>query len=155
MDRNIITIEQIIDNPNLDLTERINYYANNKNIAAEDLTDLAIATIKNEYEYWFSHRTNKSDRTDTMLVSILNGHMLNNVEAFEMMCDDMNKVKEYSKYEFLKKRISDNNGITKDDFDNLCAIMEVDNDTKLQMEEEFNKNGLIIEEYADEYSHQR
>ena len=45
MERKTITIEQIIENPNLDLSERINKLSQDKRWSKEDLKELAIASI--------------------------------------------------------------------------------------------------------------
>ena len=58
----------------------------------EDLKELAIASIKQEYEFWLNERKNVSARTDEMLQKILNGHFLSKSEEFEMVCDDSKKL---------------------------------------------------------------
>lgn len=147
-----ITVEQIKSNSSLDLTDRLNFYSKNNNLPKDDLEDLCIASIKQEYEYWANKRTNISERTDAMLTQILNGHSLNRAEAFEMICDDPAKVQEFTKYADLEERISRSNGITQEDFDELCITIGIDAQTKGQIEQEFKNRGLMIESYIEEES---
>ena len=51
MKRKTITIEEIEANPDLDLSERINKFSQDKRWSNDDLIELAIASIKQEYEY--------------------------------------------------------------------------------------------------------
>lgn len=153
MNKITIPIEQIKLNPNLDLNERRTIYSNDNKWTKEDLDDLAVAAIKQEYEYWSNNRTNISKRTDNMLQSILNGHILNNIESFEMMCDDPLKIQEYAKYEILKNKISDNNGISIEDFEELCSIIGFDFESANKIKEAFLQSGLIIEEYKESNRH--
>ncbi len=147
MDKTIITIDQIKENPNLDLSERINAYLSNSNFDFDDAKDLALATIKQEYEFWSNNRTVVSKRTDELLQKILNGHTLNNIESFEMICDDEKKVEEYSKFEILKNNIQKSNGISLDDFMELCFIIGFDTQTTYIIKSLFETQGLIIEQY--------
>lgn len=153
MNKITITIEQIKLNPNLDLSERIKLYSKEGKWNKDDLEELAVASIKQEYEYWANNRTNISERTDNMLQSILNGHKLDKIETFEMMCDDTLKVQEYAKYEMLKRNISDNNGISVKDFEKLCSVIGLDLKTANIIKEELEMRGLIIEEYKESNRH--
>ena len=155
MERKTITIEQIIENPNLDLSERINKLSQDKRWSKEDLKELAIASIKQEYEFWLNERKNISTRTDEMLKKILNGHFLSKSEEFEMVCDDSKKVELYSKYESLKKRIKDNNGITLENFYELCQVIGIDSEIIELIRLEFERKGLIIDSYMKEESYQK
>ena len=155
MERKTITIEQIIENPNLDLSERINKLSQDKRWSKEDLKELAIASIKQEYEFWLNERKNVSARTDELLKKILDGHFLSKIEGFEMMCDDPEKVELYSKYESLKKRIKDNNGITLEDFYELCQVIGIDSEFIELIRIEFERKGLIIDSYMKEESYQK
>lgn len=147
MNKITITIEEIKANPNLDLSERINKLSEDNKYTLEELGDLAVASIKNEYEYWANNRTNISERTNKSLQKILDGHILSKSEEFEMICDDPIKNAEYSKYESLKQKISDNNGITSEDFDELCNSIGFDLKTSEFMKEIFKIKGLIIDSY--------
>jgi hypothetical protein len=147
MDKTIITIDQIKENLNLDLSERINAYLSNSNFDFDDAKYLALATIKQEYEFWSNNRTVVSKRTDELLQKILNGHTLNNIESFEMICDDEKKVEEYSKFEILKNNIQKSNGISLDDFMELCSIIGFDTQTTYIIKSLFETQGLIIEQY--------
>ena len=155
MMKKIVTIEEIKANPNLDLTERIAKFSQDKRWTSDDLEELALASIKREYEYWINKRTNISERTDAMLVEILNGHIINNIEGFEMICDDPQKLEQYAKCETLRQKINDNNGITHDDFDELCTMIGFDSDTTQLIRQGFESNGLIIDEYKTDDLHQK
>ena len=150
MERKTITIEEIEANPDLDLSERINKFSQDKRWNANDLKELAIASIKQEYEFWANKRENISSRTDELLKQILNGHILSKSEEFEMVCADQEKIKEYSKYENLKKRIADNNGITLDDFNELCKTIGFDSKTTELIRMEFEIRRMITDSYKDE-----
>ena len=152
VERKTITIEEIEANPDLDLSERINKFSQDKIWSNEYLRELAIASIKQEYEFWANKRENISSRTDEILKQILNGHILSKSEAFEMICADQEKIKEYSKYDNLEQRIADNNGITLDDFDELCKTIGFDSETTELMRTKFKSRGLIIDSYKDEKS---
>ena len=150
MEMKTITIEQIKANPNLDLSERIRKFDQDKNLSSDDLNDMAIASIKQEYEFWANQRENISPRTDAMLEQILNGHVLSKSEAFEMVCDDPKKVESYARCDYLNQRIKDNNGITLDDFNELCSTIGFDSNTIALMRAEFESKGLILDSYKDE-----
>ena len=149
MERETITIEEIKSNPNLDLTERINKFSKDKRWNANDLKELAIASIKQEYEFWANKRDNISSRTDELLKQILNGHILSKSEEFEMVCTDEEKVNDYSKYEKMKQRIVDNNGVTLDDFNELCKTIGFDSKTAELIRTGFESRGKIIDSYED------
>ena len=155
MDKKTITIEEIKTNPNLDLNERIVKYSQDKIWSDEDLEDLAIASIEQEYEYWVNNRTNISERTNTILTQILNGHIISNIEAFEMICDEPQKVEQYANLEKLKQRISSNNGISSDDFEFLCKIIGFDLETTKLIKQGYENNGLIIDSYQTEDSYHK
>ena len=155
MERKTITIEEIESNPNLDLTERINRFANDKRWSDDDLRELAIASIKQEYEFWANKRENISSKTDELLKKILDGHTLNKSEVFEMMCSDPEKVEEYSKYDDLNQKITDNNGITLDDFNDLCKTVGFDSKMTELVRIGFESQGKIIDSYQDEGSRHR
>ena len=72
-------------------------------MSVEELKEVALASIKQEYEFWANKRENISPGTDEMLRKILNGHILSKSEEFEMMCSDPKKVEQYSKYEDMSK----------------------------------------------------
>ena len=153
MEKRTISIEDIVANPNLDLSERINMFSKDKRWSSEDLRELAIASIKQDYEFWINNRENVSSKTDAMLNQILNGHILNKYEEFELMCADSEKVKEYSKYEILKDKIIDNNGVSLEDFYELCKTIGFDDKATDSIKNAFVSNGLIIATYnnKDEY----
>ncbi len=145
VERKTITIEEIEANPDLDLSERINKFSQDKRWSNDDLRELAIASIKQEYEFWANKRDNISSRTDELLKQILNGHILSKSEEFEMVCTDEEKVNDYSKYEKMKQRIADNNGITLDDFNELCKTIGFDAKTTELIRTEFENKGLLID----------
>ena len=150
-----ITIEKIKNNPNLDLSERITKFSKEEKWSQTDLEELAIASIKQEYEFWANHRENISSRTDALLEQILNGHILNKSEEFEMICTDTDKVKEYLKYDNLKQRIIDNSGITLEDFNELCKTVGIDPKMEELIQKEFENKGLIIDSYEIKGPHYR
>ena len=76
--------------------------------------------------------------------------VLTPIEAFEMVCDDPEKVEMYKTFYNLKKRITDNNGITQEDFDFLCSNIGFDDDMKNAIETGFKAKGLMIKEYNEE-----
>ena len=154
MERKTITIEQIEANPNLNLTERINKFANDKRWSANDLRELAIASIKQEYEYMAN---NMSDipHIDEILEQILNGHVFTKNELTELMSLDIKENEEIKKYNDLKKKIVDNNGITLDDFNELCKTIGFDSKTIELIRAGFESQGKIIDSYEEQESHHR
>ena len=150
-----ITIEEIINNPNLDLTERIIYFSQNNKWSSEDLRELAIASIKQEYEFWIKRRENISPRTDELLKQILNGHILTKTEELEMVCSDQKMVEHYKLYEDLKQRISNNNVISYDDLYELCYEMGLDDKTTELMRLFFEQKGLAVPSYEEKGSFHR
>ena len=142
-----ITIEEIKANPNLDLSERKRKFSNNPRWTDKDLEELAIASIKREYEFWSTKRENISPRTDALLNQILNGRILSKSEEFEMVCTDSEIVEKYSKYEELSQRITDNNAITLDDFNELCETIGFDSVTTELIRSAFESRGLFVESY--------
>ncbi len=155
MERKTITIEEIQANPNLDLRERINKLSQDKRWSVADLKELAIALIKQEYEFWANKRENISPRTDELLKQILNGHILSKSEEFEMVCSDQEKVEEYAKYEDLKQKVLDSNGITLEDFNQLCQTIGFDSKTTELIKTEFENKGLLIDSHEEKESHHR
>ena len=154
MERKTITIEQIEANPNLNLTERINKFANDKRWSANDLRELALAYIKQEYEYMAN---NMSDipHIDEILEQILNGHVFTKDELTELMRLDIKENEEIKKYNDLKKKIADNNGITLDDFNELCKIIGFDSKTIELIRAGLESQGKIIDSYEEQESHHR
>lgn len=150
MERKTITIEEIESNPELDLSERINKFSQDKRWSNDDLKELAIASIKQEYEFWVNKRENISSRTDELLKQILNGHILSRSEEFEMICDNQEKIKEYSKYENLNQQITDNSGISLEDFNELCKTIGFDSETTELIRTGFESQGNIIDSNKDE-----
>lgn len=133
-----ITIEEIKNNSNLNLSKRILKYSSE---------DLAIASIKQEYEFWYKNRNNTSKEADEILIKILNGDIIDKIEEFELICDDINKIEQYRKMETIKQNISKSKGITYYDFTELCSIIGIDTYTTKQLEQEFINKGLIISSY--------
>ena len=151
MERKTITIEEIQSNPNLDLTERINKFGNDKRWSDDDLRELAIASIKQEYEYMANNMAD-TPHIDEISEQILNGHVFTESELVELMTQDLEENQEIKKCNDLKKRIADNNGITLEDFNELCKIIGFDPQTTELMRLGFDNNGLIIDSYKDEES---
>lgn len=154
MERKTITIEEIESNPNLDLTERINKFANDKRWNADDLRELAIASIKQEYEYMVNNMAD-IPHIDRILEQILNGHVLKEDELTELMTSDIKENEELKEYNDKKKKILDNNGITLEDFNQLCQTIGFDSKTTELMREGFESQEKIIDSYQDGESHHR
>lgn len=133
-----ITIEEIKNNPYLDLSKRILKYSSE---------DLALASIKQEYEFWYKNRKNTSKEGNEILIKILNGNILDKIEEFELVCDDINKIEQYRKMETIKQNISKSKGITYSDFAELCSIIGIDLQTTKLLEQEFKNKGLIVQSY--------
>lgn len=132
MQKITISIDEINNNPNLDLSERL---ANLKNkykdkYSEDDLKSLAIASIKQEYELFANNRINFTKEADDLLEKIKNGGELSNKEAFILNCDDPQIISEYSKFDDIKKQIKEDNAITLNDFNFLCEAMKLDSHTK-------------------------
>ena len=154
MERKTITIEEIEANPDLDLSERINKFSQDKRWSADDLKELAIASIKQEYEYMAN---NMSDipYINEILKQILNGHVFTQDELTEYMSQDLKEVPEIKKYNNLKKKVEDNNGISLEDFNELCKTIGFDYKTTELIMAGFENRGLIIDSYKDEESRHR
>ena len=154
MERKTITIEQIEANPNLNLTERINKFTNDKRWSADDLRELAIASIKQEYEYMAN---NMSDipHIDEILEQILNGRVFTQNELTELMASDIKEKEEIKKYNDLKKKVLDNNGIATDDFNELCKTIGFNSKTTELIRAGFESQGKIIASYEAKEIHHR
>jgi len=154
MERKTITIEEIKANPNLNLNERINKFTNDKRWSEDDLRELAIASIKQEYEYVANNMSN-IPQIDEILKQILNGHVFTQEELTEITTSDIKQKKEIKEYNDLKKRIEDNNGITIEDFYKLCQTIGFDSKTTELIKAGFEKQGKIIDSYQHKKSHYR
>ncbi len=154
MERKTITIEEIEANPDLDLSERINKFSQDKRWSADDLKELAIASIKQEYEYMAN---NMSDipYINEILKQILNGHVFTQDELTEYMSRDLKEFFEIKKYNNLKQKITDNNGITIKDFDELCKTIGFDSKTAELIRAGFESQGKIIDSYKNEETRHR
>lgn len=145
MQKITISIDEINNNPNLDLSERL---ANLKNkykdkYSEDDLKSLAIASIKQEYELFANNRINFTKEADDLLEKIKNGGELSNKEAFILNCDDPQIISEYSKFDDIKKQIKEDNAITLNDFNFLCESMKLDPYMKRLLEVGYKSKGLI------------
>ena len=145
MQKITISIDEINNNPNLDISERI---ANLKNkykdkYSEDDLKSLAIASNKQEYELFANNRINFTKEADDLLEKIKNGGELSNKEAFILNCDDPQIISKYLKFDDIKKQIKEDNAITLNDFNFLCESMKLDPQTKKLLEIVFNSKGLI------------
>lgn len=145
MQKITISIDEINNNPNLDISERI---ANLKNkykdkYSEDDLKSLAIASIKQEYELFANNRINFTKEADDLLEKIKNGGELSNKEAFILNCDDPQIISKYSKFDDIKKQIKEDNAITLNDFNFLCEAMKLDSHTKRLLEIGYKSKGLI------------
>lgn len=145
MQKITISIDEINNNPNLDISERI---ANLKNkykdkYSEDDLKSLAIASIKQEYELYANNRINFTKEADDLLEKIKNGGELSNKEAFILNCDDPQIISKYLKFDDIKKQIKEDNAITLNDFNFLCEAMKLDSHTKRLLEIRYKSKGLI------------
>ena len=145
MQKITISIDEITNNPNLDISERI---ANLKNkykdkYSEDDLKSLAIASIKQEYELYANNRINFTKEADDLLEKIKNGGELSNKEAFILNCDDPQIISKYLKFDDIKKQIKEDNAITLNDFNFLCEAMKLDSHTKRLLEIGYKSKGLI------------
>ena len=147
MQKITISIEEINNNPNLDISERLAKLKNkyNDKYSEDDLKSIAIASIKQEYELFANNRINFTKEADDLLEKIKNGGELSKKEAFILNCDDPQIISEYSKFDDIKNRIQDNNAITLDDFNFLCEAMKLDPHTKRLLEIGYKSKGLISE----------
>ena len=145
MQKITISIDEINNNPNLDISERL---ANLKNkykdkYSEDDLKSLAIASIKQEYELFANSRINFTNEADDLLEQIKNGGELSNKEAFILNCDDPQIISKYLKFDDIKKQIKEDNAITLNDFNFLCEAMKLDSHTKRLLEIGYKSKGLI------------
>ena len=145
MQKITISIDEINNNPNLDISERI---ANLKNkykdkYSEDDLKSLAIASIKQEYELYANNRINFTKEADDLLEKIKNGGELSNKEAFILNCNDPQIISKYLKFDDIKKQIKEDNAITLNDFNFLCEAMKLDSHTKRLLEIGYKSKGLI------------
>ncbi len=145
MQKITISIEEINNNPNLDISERLDKLKNKykDKYSEDDLKSLAIASIKQEYELFANNRINFTKEADDLLEKIKNGGELSDRDAFILNCDDPQIISEYSKFDDIKKRIQDNNAVTLDDFNFLCETMKLDSHTKRLLEIGYKSKGLI------------
>ena len=147
MERKTITIEEIEANPDLDLSERIEKFSQNKKWSNDDLRELAIASIKQEYEYMANNMAD-IPHIDEALEQILKGHVFTQDELAELMTSDLVENEEIKKYNTLKKNIEENNGITLDDFKELCKTIDIDSNTTELIKNLFMHQGKIIDSYS-------
>lgn len=145
MQKITISIDEINNNPNLDISERLDKLKNKykDKYSEDDLKSLAIASIKQEYELYANNRINFTKEADDLLEKIKNGGELSDTEAFILNCDDPQKISEYSKFDDIRKQIKEDNAITLDDFNFLCASMKLDSHTKRLLEIGYKSKGLI------------
>ena len=145
MQKITISIDEINNNPNLDISERLANLKNkyNDKYSEDDLKSLAIASIKQEYELFANNRINFTKEADDLLEKIKNGGELSNKEAFILNCDDPQIISEYSKLDDIKKQIKEDNAITLNDFNFLCEAMKLDSHTKRLLEIGQKSKGLI------------
>lgn len=145
MQKITISIEEINNNPNLDISERLAKLKTKykDKYSEDDLKSLAIASIKQEYELFANNRINFTKEADDLLEKIKNGGELSDRDAFILNCDDPQKISEYSKFDDIKNRIQDNNAITIDDFNFLCEAMRLEPYTKRLLEIGYKSKGLI------------
>ncbi len=96
-----------------------------------------------EYEYWVKNRKVVSPRTDELLNKILEGHTLTEVEGFEMICDDKERIDSYVLFNNLRNKILKEKNISEDDFNLLCTMMDLDPRIRDMAIEDYKKEGII------------
>lgn len=145
MQKITISIDEINNNPNLDISERITNLKNKykDKYSEDDLKILAIASIKQEYELYANNRINFTKEADDLLEKIKNGGELSNKEAFILNCNDPQIISKYLKFDDIKKQIKEDNAITLNDFNFLCEAMKLDSHTKRLLEIGYKSKGLI------------
>lgn len=145
MQKITISIDEINNNPNLDISERIASLKNKykDKYSEDDLKSLAIASIKQEYELYANNRINFTKEADDLLEKIKNGGELSNKEAFILNCNDPQIISKYLKFDDIKKQIKEDNAITLNDFNFLCEAMKLDSHTKRLLEIGYKSKGLI------------
>jgi len=145
MQKITISIDEINNNPNLDISGRLVKLKNKykDKYSEDDLKILAIASIKQEYELFANNRVNFTKEADDLLEKIKNGGELSDREAFILNCDDPQKISEYSKFDDIRKQIKEDNAITLNDFNFLCDAMKLDSHTKRLLEIGYKSKGLI------------
>ena len=126
----------------MDLSRRISILKEKGFIG--DFKKKALEDIKSEYDYWINNRTIVSKRTDELLNMILEGHVLDETEGFEMICDDESKINSYRRFNELRHKILKDKKITSDEFNELCNMMELDSHAQKLVLEEYIKDGIII-----------
>jgi hypothetical protein len=146
MERKTITIEEIKANPNLDLSQRIALFASDERWKGTDLEELAIASIKQEYEY-YANTLGDKPYINTILSKVLNGHVFSQNELSEIMILDEDKRNEMIKYHELKDKVSENNGITLEDFNKVTEVMGIDSNTAELFRKSLEDSNLIIDSY--------
>lgn len=126
MQKITISIDEINNNPNLDISERLAKLKNKyKDKYSEDDFKGIVIAIKQEYELFANNCINFTKEADDLLEKIKNGGELSNKEAFILNCDDPQIISEYSKFDDIKNRIHDNNTITLNDFNFFMWSNEV------------------------------
>lgn len=146
MERKTITIEEIKANPNLDLSQRIALFASDERWNGTDLEELAIASIKQEYEY-YANTLGDKPYINTILSKVLNGHVFSQNELSEIMILDEDKRNEMIKYHELKDKVNENNGITLEDLNKVTEVMGIDSNTAELFRKSFEDSNLIIDSY--------
>ena len=146
MERKTITIEEIKTNPNLDLSQRIALFASDERWKGTDLEELAIASIKQEYEY-YANALGDKPYINTILSKVLNGHVFSQNELSEIMILDEDKRNEMIKYHELKDKVGENNGITLEDFNKVTEVMGIDSNIADLFRKSFDDSNLIIDSY--------
>ena len=66
-----------------------------------------------------------------------------------MVCSDQEKVEEYAKYEDLKQKVLDSNGMSLEDFNQLCQTIGFDLKTTELIKAGFERRGKIIDSYQE------
>ena len=107
------------------------------------MRELAIASIKQEYEYMANNMANTAN-IDEVLEQILNGRVFAKDDLTELMGSAI-KQKEIKEYKDLKERISNNDGITLEDFNQLCQTIGFDSKTTDMIRMGFESQGKIID----------
>ena len=150
MEKITINIQDIISNPNYSPDEYINELkSKHPEYSLEDLEELAVALIKQAYEYHANTRMIFSERTDEILERIKCGHILTKFEEFEFICDDPIKIEQYRIMESIKDRINESATVSTADFNTLVNLVGFDKETSDALRKEFTAKGILVDEYDD------
>ena len=105
---------------------------------------------QNNYRFYLEHLGNDSPEALALLEKIKEGYNPNQRDVFVIMCDDKNKIEEYTRFYDIRERVS-KGVISEEDFDYLIMRMEIgDKALEQSLKAEFIKKGILFKEYPQE-----